>query len=292
MYVASGYVVKGAKVLPTWLILTYFLLVCGDLFMTPVGMSAMTKLAPEDSTVKSWGVWFLSGALGNNLAGQLSGQYDALHLQSLPSLFLKIIWSGAIGALLMLLFAPCLKKTFTGDSHRKSRMMGRYSGDGLLPFSGDDRGSPPCHQCSNGIRVEDRINCLLLTRGSIVPSTCEFTFRRPAMDSSTWENGKSVPQKILLHSAMRYSWAAIKVFQNCHGRVKNRGYFTVNVGTFTGDGDAFLRPGMRHMRHDHLELRMAAGHLVHGDWPAILDWCILANVVPMCMVSGILRATQ
>ena len=38
------------------------------------------------------GLWFLALALGNNLAGQLSGEYDAHNLQSLPELFLKIFW--------------------------------------------------------------------------------------------------------------------------------------------------------------------------------------------------------
>ena len=46
MYVASGYVVAGVKVLPTWLLVAYFLQECGDLCLSPVGLSSMTKLAP------------------------------------------------------------------------------------------------------------------------------------------------------------------------------------------------------------------------------------------------------
>ena len=57
-----------------------------------------------------------------------------------------------------------------------------------------------------------------LTRGSAVPSNIRFTLLSPAIDSSTWEKGKSVPQKILSRSVMRYSWAVISVFQNCQGR--------------------------------------------------------------------------
>ena len=50
----------------------------------------MTKLAPPRFVGQVMGLWFLALALGNNLAGQLSGEYDARDLHSLPALFLKI----------------------------------------------------------------------------------------------------------------------------------------------------------------------------------------------------------
>jgi POT family proton-dependent oligopeptide transporter len=114
MFVASRYVLLGEKVLPTWLILTYFLQECGDLCLSPVGLSSMTKLAPPRFVGQVMGVWFLSLALGNNLAGQLSREYDAANLQSLPGLFIQIFWWGLIGAAGMLALTPVLKRMMAG----------------------------------------------------------------------------------------------------------------------------------------------------------------------------------
>lgn len=114
MYVAAGYVLEGRKVLPTWLVLTYLLHVWGELCVSPVGLSSMTKLVPTRFVGQVLGVWFMATALGNNLAGQLSGDYDATHLESLPALFLKIFWWGAIGGGAMLLFTPLLKRLMGG----------------------------------------------------------------------------------------------------------------------------------------------------------------------------------
>jgi proton-dependent oligopeptide transporter, POT family len=110
MYLAAGYVVAGAKVLPTWLLVTYFLQECGDLCLSPVGLSAMTKLAPPRFAGQVMGLWFLALALGNNLAGQLSGEYNAHDLYSLPSLFLKIACGSLIAAAMLLLLTPTVRR--------------------------------------------------------------------------------------------------------------------------------------------------------------------------------------
>jgi proton-dependent oligopeptide transporter, POT family len=114
MYIASLHVLSGAKVLPTWLVCTYLLHTLGELCLSPVGLSSMTKLAPKRFVGQVMGLWFLSMALGGNLAGQLSGEYDSSNLESLPALFLKIFWWGAIGGGAMLLFTPLLKR-LTGN---------------------------------------------------------------------------------------------------------------------------------------------------------------------------------
>jgi len=114
MYFASQYVITGVKVLPTWLVFTYLLHTLGELCLSPVGLSSMTKLAPSRFVSQVMGLWFLSLALGDNLAGQLSGEYDSSNLLSLPGLFLKIFWWGAIGGGVMLLFTPVLKRLMSG----------------------------------------------------------------------------------------------------------------------------------------------------------------------------------
>jgi len=114
MYVASLHVIAGVVVLPTWLVCTYLLHSLGELCLSPVGLSSMTKLAPTRFVGQALGLWFLSMALGGNLAGQLSGEYDSSNLASLPGLFLKLFWWGAIGGGVMLLLTPVLKRLMGG----------------------------------------------------------------------------------------------------------------------------------------------------------------------------------
>ncbi len=114
MYFAAQRVLAGQLVLPTWLVVTYFLHTCGELCISPVGLSTMSKLAPARFVGQAMGVWFLSLALGGNLAGQLTGQYDASHLESLPALFLRIFGYGVIAGAVMLLATPFLKRMMAG----------------------------------------------------------------------------------------------------------------------------------------------------------------------------------
>jgi dipeptide/tripeptide permease len=60
------------------------------------------------------GMWFLSLSLGGNLAGQLTGQYDASHLESLPALFLRIFWYGIIAGAVMLALTPLSRRLLAG----------------------------------------------------------------------------------------------------------------------------------------------------------------------------------
>ena len=114
MYFAAQHVLAGKLVLPTWLVLTYFLHTCAELCLSPVGLSYMSKLAPPRFVGQVMGVWFLSLALGGNLAGQLTGQYDASHLESLPALFLRIFWYGLIAGTAMLLLTPFVRRNMAG----------------------------------------------------------------------------------------------------------------------------------------------------------------------------------
>jgi proton-dependent oligopeptide transporter, POT family len=114
MYFAAGYVLGGEKVAMTWLVFTYLLHSWGELCLSPVGLSSMTKLVPTRFVGQVLGVWFMATALGTNLAGAFSGDYDASNLASLPALFIEIFWWGAIGGGVMLLFTPLLKRLMPG----------------------------------------------------------------------------------------------------------------------------------------------------------------------------------
>jgi POT family proton-dependent oligopeptide transporter len=92
---------------PAWLIVTYFLHTCGELCLSPVGLSAMTKLAPRGRVGQMMGVWFIAAALGNLIAGLVAGSLEDL---SPDALFWKVaMFTGAAG-LIAVLASPALRR--------------------------------------------------------------------------------------------------------------------------------------------------------------------------------------
>jgi POT family proton-dependent oligopeptide transporter len=83
-----------------WLTVVYFLHTCGELALSPVGLSAMSKLAPVRIGGLIMGVWFLATAVGNYIGGRLAGFYESM---TLPDLFGAVAAFG-IGAGVVLLF--------------------------------------------------------------------------------------------------------------------------------------------------------------------------------------------
>jgi POT family proton-dependent oligopeptide transporter len=114
MYFAAQHVLTGEKVAPTWLVCTYLLHTLGELCLYPVGLSYMSKLAPPRFAGQVMGLWFLSLALGGNLAGQIAGQYDSSRLESLPGLFLSVFWYGVIAGAAMLVLTPIIRRLMAG----------------------------------------------------------------------------------------------------------------------------------------------------------------------------------
>jgi POT family proton-dependent oligopeptide transporter len=99
MYFAARLAVAQGKVLPVWLISTYLLHTWGELALSPVGLSAITKLAPARLGAQAVGVWFLASALGNLLSGVLGGMTSGGG--SMAVIFLQVaIFAGALGLLL------------------------------------------------------------------------------------------------------------------------------------------------------------------------------------------------
>ncbi len=76
---ASG----GAKVSPMWLIACYFLQTVGELCLSPVGLSAMSRLAPARVAGLMMGVWFLAASVGNKVAGRVGGLFESLSLTTI-----------------------------------------------------------------------------------------------------------------------------------------------------------------------------------------------------------------
>lgn len=75
------------KVSAMWLIVSYLLQTFGELLLSPVGLSSMTKLSPRRYVGQMMGIWFLASALGNLIAGLVGGSVDPEKLEQTPKLF-------------------------------------------------------------------------------------------------------------------------------------------------------------------------------------------------------------
>jgi POT family proton-dependent oligopeptide transporter len=92
------------KVGPGWLVGTYFLHTVGELCLSPVGLSSVTKLAPRRLVSQLMGTFFMGNALGNLIAGLTASNFSGMPL---PRLFGTIsLIAGAAGIVLLLLARP------------------------------------------------------------------------------------------------------------------------------------------------------------------------------------------
>ncbi len=116
MAVASLLAVKGQSVLPTWLVLTYLLHTMGELCLSPVGLSAVTKLSPKRFVGQMMGIWFIAAALGNLMAGLIAGRFDPEALEQMPSLFSMVLMSTAgLGVVFLIFLRPFRNLTHRDD---------------------------------------------------------------------------------------------------------------------------------------------------------------------------------
>jgi POT family proton-dependent oligopeptide transporter len=113
MIAAMMGIATGQRVSPNWLVILYFLQTCGELCLSPIGLSMVTKLAPVRFGAMLMGVWFLANAWANKLAG-----VGAQYLEPLgPSLLFKLVAAilAAVG-LILVFFVPYLRRQM-GDVH-------------------------------------------------------------------------------------------------------------------------------------------------------------------------------
>lgn len=108
-----------------WMILAYLLHTCGELCLSPVGLSAVTKLAVPSVVGVMMGAWFLATAYSEFVAAQLAklasletvaGAVDdtAAALASYAELFETLLWLGLGVGVLMLLLSPLLRRMMHG----------------------------------------------------------------------------------------------------------------------------------------------------------------------------------
>ena len=119
MYFAAKIAANSELAAPTWLIFTYLFHTWGELSLSPVGLSLMTKLAPKGYGGQIMGIWFLSVALGNLLAGLIAGEASGGSeeaLAEMPDQYMTIVLTTLGAALLLLLINKPLRKLM-GDVH-------------------------------------------------------------------------------------------------------------------------------------------------------------------------------
>lgn len=106
-YAAS--LVSAGKVGPGWLIGVYFFHTIGELCLSPVGLSTMTKLAPVKMVGLMMGVWFVSISMGNYVAGQIGGEFVPTEAV-LVGLFSKVALTVIGGAIVLAVLSPFINK--------------------------------------------------------------------------------------------------------------------------------------------------------------------------------------
>ncbi len=97
----------GVGVAMNWLVVTYFFHTVGELALSPVGLSSITKLSPHRYVGQMMGTWFMGAALGNLIAGLVATRIEALP----PEQLFTVVASIVIGAgVLFVLFSPLINR--------------------------------------------------------------------------------------------------------------------------------------------------------------------------------------
>ena len=107
----STFTGEGELVSPMWLVVTYFFHTTGELCLSPVGLSSITKLSPKRFVGQMMGIWFMAAALGNLMAGLVAGKIQSLPL---PQLF-GTVGSIVVGTGIPLLIVSGPVRRLTGD---------------------------------------------------------------------------------------------------------------------------------------------------------------------------------
>jgi POT family proton-dependent oligopeptide transporter len=115
---ALSYLVAADNKIPFWtLFAVYCIQSIGELCLSPIGLSMVTKLAPTRLVGLGMGGWFLSTGIGNNLSGIFASYVSGEEGMSVPSAlhgYTFGFWSLMIGGVLLLLLAPLIQKLMHG----------------------------------------------------------------------------------------------------------------------------------------------------------------------------------
>ena len=100
---------------PMWLTATYFLHTIGELCLSPVGLSAMTVLAPPRIGGLVMGIWFLATSVGNFIGGRVAGLYESF---ALPSLFGAVGGFAIAAGVILMIAAPSMRRLMPAQASK------------------------------------------------------------------------------------------------------------------------------------------------------------------------------
>lgn len=104
-----------ASVSMLWLVLAYFFHTMGELCLSPVGLSYVSKLSPKKLIGLIFGFWFLASAIANFIAGKMGGLIDKISAAySISTFFIIIAAMPIVVAVILLIMSPMLKKKMHG----------------------------------------------------------------------------------------------------------------------------------------------------------------------------------
>jgi len=118
--VSSG---GAIKVSALWLITSYLFQTFGELCLSPVGLSSMTKLAPRRYVGQVMGIWFLAAALGNLIAGLVGGQVDPEKLDQMPQLLNATTASLIVSGIALGLLAIPIRRLMKGAQEQREHRL-------------------------------------------------------------------------------------------------------------------------------------------------------------------------
>ena len=105
MFFAAQVAASGLQAAPYWLIATYFFHTVGELCLSPVALSAVSKLSPRRFAGQMMGVFTLTYSIGNVVAGLVAGNFDPENIQEMPNLYLQISFFTIAAGIVIALFA-------------------------------------------------------------------------------------------------------------------------------------------------------------------------------------------
>jgi len=120
LFLGLGFVVMALAALKTEtgqlvgfspLVITYLLHTVGELCLSPVGLSTVTKLAPHKMVGQMMGIWFMASSLGNLIAGRVGGFYESMPL---PSLFGWVAGVSIAASVVLVLFVRPITRMMGG----------------------------------------------------------------------------------------------------------------------------------------------------------------------------------
>lgn len=106
---------QGTKISMVFLVLTYLFHTLGELFISPVGLSYVSKLVPARMLAFMFGIWYLAIAIAQKVAAVLGGQVETIQEEhSLSYFFFLFTAIPALAGLLVMLFNPLIKRLMHG----------------------------------------------------------------------------------------------------------------------------------------------------------------------------------